>query len=206
VNAAATNVVVATRNAHKVREIAALFEEAGVRLQLVPIDEIAPSAELREDEDTFTGNALAKARQAAAATGWAALADDSGIEADALDGAPGVWSARYAGVPCDDRRNNEKLLHELAGIPPDRRGARYQCAAVYVDSAQGIELVRTGMCEVRVLEAARGTGGFGYDPLMLIEPLGKTMAEISLAEKNRLSHRALAFRALTSALRARGIG
>ena len=199
-------VVVATRNAHKVREIAALFEDEGVRLQLVPIDDMAPTAELREDEDTFTGNAFAKARQAAAATGCPALADDSGIEVDALGGAPGVWSARYAGVPCDDARNNEKLLRELAGIPPDRRGARYQCAAVYVDRARGIDLVRTGTCAARVLEAPRGTGGFGYDPLMLIEPLAKTMAEISLAEKNRLSHRALAFRALASALRARAIG
>jgi XTP/dITP diphosphohydrolase len=199
-------VVVATRNRHKVVEIAALLAEVGVRFDLVVIDDVAPHAELREDEDTFEGNALAKARQAAAATGMPALADDSGVEVDALGGAPGVWSARYAGEPSDDARNNEKLLRELRGVEPARRTARYRCAAVYVDPAAGVEVVRTGACEVRALESPRGTGGFGYDPLMLVESLGKTMAEIDLAEKNRLSHRAVAFRALAAELRARGIG
>jgi XTP/dITP diphosphohydrolase len=198
-------VVVATRNAHKVKEISALLSEAGVALRLVPIDEIAPLAELREDEDTFEGNALAKARQAAAATKLAAIADDSGVEVDALGGAPGVWSARYAGEPCDDGRNNDKLVHQMTGVPAEKRGARYRCAAVYVDPARGVEVVRTGACEVRVLEAGRGSGGFGYDPLMLVESLGKSMAEIPLAEKNRLSHRAFAFRALATALREHGV-
>ncbi len=187
-------VVVASRNKHKLREIETLL--AGLGLELVNIDEIAPEAELREDETTFEANALAKARQAAAATGLPALADDSGIEVDALGGAPGVHSARYAGEPCDDTRNNEKLLRDLAGVT--RRTARYRCAAAWVDGKR--ELVREGSCEGVVLTAPRGTGGFGYDPLMLLPALGKTMAEIDLPEKNRLSHRAAAFRALAAVL------
>jgi XTP/dITP diphosphohydrolase len=194
-------VVVASRNAHKLREIAALFEEAGLGFELVNIDAVAPQAELIEDEPTFEANAIVKARQAVAATGLPAIADDSGIEVDALGGAPGVRSARYAGEPCDDARNNAKLLRELAGVEPARRTARYRCAAAFVDNSR--EIVRSGSCEGRVLEAGRGSGGFGYDPLMLIESLGRTMAEITPAEKNQISHRAMAFRALAQALRGR---
>lgn len=198
-------VVVATRNRNKVREIAALLAEAGLDLVAVPIDDLAPGAELVEDEDNFEGNALAKARQASAACGLPALADDSGIEVDALGGAPGVRSARWAGEPCDDGRNNHKMLREMAAVPTEKRTARYRCAAAFVDLAQSLELVRTGACEGVVMTAPRGRGGFGYDPLFLVPSLGKTMAEIDLAEKNRLSHRAAAFRALAQALR-EGLG
>jgi XTP/dITP diphosphohydrolase len=194
-------VVVATRNRHKVREIAVLLDEAGLDLSAVTIDEIAPDAELREDEDTFEGNALAKARQASVACNLPAIADDSGIEADALGGAPGVRSARWAGEPCDDARNNQKMLHEMAGVAGGRRTARYRCAAAFVDVAASMEVVRAGACEGTLLTAPRGTGGFGYDPLFFIPSLGKTMAEIDLEQKNRLSHRAAAFRALAQALR-----
>ena len=197
----ARRVVVASRNAHKLREIAALLADAGVPFDLVNIDQLAPDAPLVEDEPTFEANALAKARQAAAATGLPAIADDSGVEVDALGGAPGVRSARYAGDPCDDRRNNHKLLEALRGVPPQGRTARYRCAAAFVDPAAGVELVREGACEGRVLEAPRGTGGFGYDPLMLVPPLGRTMAEIDEETKNRISHRGAAFRALAAALR-----
>lgn len=193
-------VVVATRNRHKVREIGALLEEAGLGFDTVPIDEVASTAELVENEQTFEGNALAKARQAAVACGLPALADDSGIEVDALAGAPGVWSARWAGEPSDDGRNNQKMLAEMAGVPSDRRTARYRCAAVFVDG-RGLEVVRTGTCEGLLLGAPRGSGGFGYDPLFLVPSLGLTMAEIDLVTKNRLSHRAAAFRALARALR-----
>lgn len=193
-------VVVASRNAHKVREIEVLMQ--GLAMELVGIDDVAPGMELREDEPTFEANALAKARQAAAASGLPAIADDSGIQVDALDGAPGVRSARYAGDPCDDARNNDKLLRALTGVSPARRTARYQCAAAFVNPARGQEIVRVGTCEGRVLEAPRGTGGFGYDPLFFLERLGKTMAEIDLDEKNRVSHRAAAFRSLALALRA----
>jgi XTP/dITP diphosphohydrolase len=193
--------VVATRNRHKVREIAVLLAEAELTLEAVTIDEVAPTAELREDEDTFEGNALAKARQASVACGMPAIADDSGIEVDALGGAPGVRSARWSGEPCDDGRNNEKMLRELSGIPAVQRTARYRCAAAFVDAAQNDEVVRSGACEGVLLSEAQGTGGFGYDPLFFIPSLGRTMAQIDLVEKNRLSHRATAFRALAQALR-----
>jgi len=195
-------VVVATRNRHKVREIAVLLAEAGMAIETVTIDEVAPTAVLLEDEDTFEGNALAKARQASVACGLPAIADDSGIEVDALGGAPGVRSARWAGEPCDDGRNNEKMLREMAAVPAGQRTARYRCAAAFVDVARNLEFVRSGACEGVLLGEARGSGGFGYDPLFFIPSLGRTMAEIDLAEKNRLSHRAVAFRALAQVLAA----
>ena len=193
-------VVVASRNRHKLREIGVLLADAGLAWDLVSVDEVAPESALTEDEPSFEGNALSKARQAAAATGLPALADDSGIEVDALHGAPGVYSARWSGEPCDDARNNQKMLRELLGVPTEERTARYRCAAAFVEPARGLELVRMGACEGRLLESARGTGGFGYDPLFFIEALGRTMAEIPLEEKNRLSHRAAAFRQLARAL------
>ena len=198
-------VVVATRNRGKLVEIVDLLGGAGA-LELVTIDDVAPAAFLREDEDTFEGNALAKARQAAAATGLPAIADDSGLEVDALGGAPGVWSARYAGEPSDDGRNNAKLLEALRGVPAEQRQARFRCAAAFVDGARALVIVESGACEGRILEAPRGSGGFGYDPLFLVPPVDKTMAELPLAQKNQLSHRAAAFRALAAAMRARGIG
>ena len=203
-DSAAPAVVVATRNRGKLREILVLLQEAKLGFRLITIDELAPDAELREDEATFEGNALAKARQAAAATGLPALADDSGLEVDALDGAPGVWSARYAGLPSDDARNNEKLAQALAArnVPAGGRGARYRCVAAFVDPARGLELTRSGVCEGEILSAPRGSGGFGYDPYFFLPSLGRTMAEIDLDTKNQLSHRAAAFRALARALAA----
>jgi len=198
VTAPATRVVVATRNKGKLREIVPLLE--GLGLELVTIDALAPEAELREDGVTFEQNALAKARQAASATGLPAIADDSGLEVDALDGAPGVWSARYAGPGADDDKNNAKLLEALRGVPAPRRTGRFRCVAVFVDPARGVELLRDGACEGEILEAPRGSDGFGYDPLFLLPALGRTMAELPLEEKNRLSHRAAAFRALATAL------
>ncbi len=168
------------------------------------IDALTPAAELREDGLTFEDNALAKARQAAAATGLPALADDSGLEVDALGGAPGVHSARYAGLGASDAANNAKLLEALRDVAPARRSARYRCVAAFVDPARGLEVTRAGACEGRLLDAPRGTAGFGYDPLFVLPDRGLTMAEISLDEKNRLSHRAAAFRALAQALAAVG--
>jgi XTP/dITP diphosphohydrolase len=191
-------VVVATRNRGKLKEILRLLEPAGLRFELVAIDEIAPHARLVEDEPTFEDNALAKARQAAAATGLPALADDSGLEVDALGGAPGVRSARFAGEPSDDARNNAKLIAALRDVPPVERGARFRCAAAFVDPERGIEMARAGECAGEILTAPRGTAGFGYDPLFLIPARGLTMAELDLDEKNSLSHRAAAFRALAA--------
>jgi XTP/dITP diphosphohydrolase len=193
-------VVLATRNRGKLAEIVRLLGERAADLELITIDEIAPHARLDEDGDTFEANALAKARQAAAATGLPAIADDSGLEVDALDGAPGVYSARYAGEPSDDLRNNRKLLAAMRDLPADRRSARFRCVAAYVDPAQNIELVRSGACEGEIMPVARGSLGFGYDPLFLIPHLALTMAELPIDEKNQLSHRAIAFRALAIAL------
>ncbi len=194
-------VVVATRNRGKLRELVPLLSAAGLGLDLVTIDELAPDAELREDGDTFEANALAKARQAAQATGLPALADDSGLEVDALGAAPGVYSARYAGPGADDARNNAKLLEALRSVEgPGRRG-RYRCVAAFVDPARNLELTRVGSCTGEILASPRGEGGFGYDPLFLVPELGLTMAELPLEQKNRLSHRAAAFRALAEALR-----
>ena len=192
--------VFATRNRGKLRELVPLFEELALGLELVTIDEVAPDTELREDAMTFEENALAKARQAAAATGLPALADDSGLEVDALGGAPGVHSARYAGVGATDAANNAKLLEALREVPPERRTARYRCVAAFVDPTRALELTRAGACEGALLAAPRGAGGFGYDPLFVVPGRGVTMAEIALDEKNRLSHRAAAFRALAVAL------
>jgi len=194
-------VVLATRNRGKVPEIVRLLGARAARLRLVTIDEIAPDAALIEDGDTFEANALAKAQQAAAATGLPAIADDSGLEVDALGGAPGVYSARYAGEPSNDARNNQKLLDALHSLPSSApRSARFRCVAAYVDPARGIAIARSGACEGEILSAPRGTLGFGYDPLFLVPRLGKTMAELPIDEKNQLSHRAAAFRALADAL------
>ncbi|HEY7373037.1 MAG TPA: RdgB/HAM1 family non-canonical purine NTP pyrophosphatase [Polyangia bacterium] len=193
--------MLASRNRGKLREIVPLL--GGLGFDLCTVDEIAPACELREDGDTFEANALAKARQAAAATGLPAIADDSGLEVDALAGAPGVYSARYAGLPSDDARNNAKLLDALSGVPASGRGARFRCVAVFVDPAAGVELLRSGDCAGEILEQPRGDLGFGYDPLFLVPALGRTMAELPLDEKNRLSHRAAAFHALAEALAAR---
>ena len=212
--------VLASRNRGKLREIVPLL--AGLGFDLVTVDEVAPDCELREDGATFEDNALAKARQAAAATGLAAIADDSGLEVDALGGAPGVYSARYAGLTISsgspvppatgvgeqsssdshaiDSRNNAKLLEALRDVPAPRRGARFRCVAAFVDPGAGVELTRSGDCAGQILAQPRGDLGFGYDPLFLVPALGRTMAELPLDEKNRLSHRAAAFRALAEAL------
>jgi XTP/dITP diphosphohydrolase len=196
-----TKVVVATRNRGKLREIVPLLE--GLPFELVTIDDVAPDAELIEDGETFEENALAKARQAAAATGLPAIADDSGLEVDALGGAPGVRSARYAGTPSDDANNNAKLLEAMKHVPAEQRRARFRCVAAYVDPAGGIEIAKSGVCEGEILwkERRREGLGFGYDPLFLVPGLGRTMAELPLEEKNQLSHRAAAFRALAENLR-----
>jgi XTP/dITP diphosphohydrolase len=193
-------VVVASRNRGKLREIVPLL--AGLDLDLATIDDVAPDCELREDGATFEENAFAKARQAAAATGLPAIADDSGLEVDALDGAPGVHSARYAGLPSDDVRNNAKLLEALRDVPASRRRARFRCVAAFVDPTTGVELARSGACEGEILTQGRGDLGFGYDPLFLVPTLGRTVGELALPEKNGLSHRAAAFRALADALEA----
>lgn len=187
--------VLASRNRHKAEQVARLLPD----LELVPLDDVAPGLELAEPFDTFEDNALAKARAAVAATGLPAVADDSGLEVDALGGAPGVRSARYAGEDASDAANNSKLVDALAGTSEDDRTCRYRCVAVFV-RPDGRELLASGSCEGRVVLEGRGTLGFGYDPHVVPEGETRTMGEIPLDEKLKFSHRGRAFRALAEML------
>ena len=193
----------ATRNRNKVRELAHLLADLDV--EVISLADRPEVPDVVEDGDTFTANAVKKARAVAAVTGLPALADDSGLEVDALHGLPGVQSARYAGVGHDDAANNRKLLAALAGVPPARRTARFRCAIALADptGALGAAVeVREGACEGVILDAPRGTGGFGYDPHFLDPATGLTAAELPLERKNELSHRGKAMRALIARLRA----
>jgi XTP/dITP diphosphohydrolase len=186
----APRVVLASSNLAKLREFAALL--AGQPLTLVRQSELGIAAP-PETGTTFLENALIKARNAARASGLAAMADDSGIEVDALGGAPGVYSARYAGEGASDDANLEKLLRALDGLPVERRGARYRCVIVYVASANDPEpLIGEGDWSGTLIAARRGTNGFGYDPSFVPAGDTRTVAEMPEAEKNRKSHRAKA--------------
>jgi XTP/dITP diphosphohydrolase len=184
--------VLATRNEHKLRELAELLPE--LRLESLPDDVELPP----EDGDSFAANALIKARAAHEATGAAAFADDSGIEAAALGGAPGIFSARYAGQGAGDEANLDKLLSEVAAAGEDRRVV-YVCVLAYVN-ADGEEGLFEGRCEGSLAEQPRGSGGFGYDPAFVPDELGgeRTMAELSAEEKNAISHRGRAARLLAA--------
>lgn len=187
--------VFASRNRHKVVQVAELLPD----IDLLTLDDVAPGLELEEPFDTFEENALVKARTVYLATGLPAIADDSGIEVDALGGAPGVRSARYAGEAATDADNNRKLIENLRDVPEDRRTCRYRCVAAYV--APGVELTASGSCEGRVVLEPRGTLGFGYDPYVVPEGDTRTMGEIPLEEKLQFSHRGRAFRKLAGLLR-----
>ena len=197
--------LVATSNPGKVRELAVIL--AGLPVELVGLDAVGRGRlpEVEETGDTFLDNARIKARAYAAWSGLAALADDSGLEVDALRGAPGVRSARYAGEGADDQANLDKLLAELAGVPGDRRTARFRCAAVLVDPDGGEQHAEAAW-EGRLLTEPRGTGGFGYDPVFVPVGWHRTSAEVDAATKNAASHRALAFTALRPAIEAWAAG
>ncbi|MGT2424891.1 RdgB/HAM1 family non-canonical purine NTP pyrophosphatase [Amnibacterium kyonggiense] len=190
--ARAARIVLGTGNAHKVVELAAILGPLLPGVELLRNEGPSPV----EDADSFVGNALIKARAASRASGLPAIADDSGIAVDALDGAPGIHSARYAGTGRDE--DNRALLLESLGDAVDR-SARFVCAAVYVDGER--EVVREATWEGSVLPAERGAGGFGYDPLFVpADGGGRTAAELTTDEKNALSHRGKAFRALAEAI------
>jgi XTP/dITP diphosphohydrolase len=193
--------VIATANAGKLGEFQALL--AG--LPFVPVSQASIGVPSPDETGTsFAANALIKARHAAAATGEAAIADDSGLEVDALGGAPGIYSARYAGEGAADEANNAKLLAALAGLAPPARRARYRCALVYVDGPDDPRpLEAEGFWEGSILDAPRGSGGFGYDPYFWLPERGATAAELEPEEKNRLSHRGRALAALRELLGAR---
>ena len=178
--------VVATRNRGKLQEIRSLLE--GVVDTVRCAADFAGFPETIEDGLTFRDNALKKAREAMRFTGLPALADDSGLVVDALDGRPGVHSARFAGEGSGDAANNRRLLEELNGIPTDRRQAAFVCVLAFV-TPEGIEQVFSGRVGGLVLTSERGEGGFGYDPLFLVDGFCRTMAELTLQEKNSISHR-----------------
>jgi XTP/dITP diphosphohydrolase len=191
--------LLASANQGKLRELRTIL--AGLPVELVGLTEagLGDPPEVEETGDTFLENALLKARAYAAWSGRAAVADDSGLEVDALGGAPGVRSARYAGEGAGDRANLDKLLAALAGVPPERRTARFRCAAVLVDP-EGGEWHAEAAWEGRVLDAPRGTGGFGYDPVFLPDGWDRTSAEVDQVTKDAASHRGKAFRALRPAI------
>jgi XTP/dITP diphosphohydrolase len=194
---AGSRLVVATANQGKLREFRALL--AGLPFELTSLAELGlPSPE--ETGASFLDNALLKARHAAALSGCAAVADDSGIEVDALGGAPGIHSARYAGSGASDEANNAKLLSALAGVPHEGRQARYRCALVFVAAADAPPLVAQACWQGVLLDSPRGSGGFGYDPYFWLPEFGKTAAELAPEVKNHVSHRAKAMLALRDML------
>jgi XTP/dITP diphosphohydrolase len=184
-------VVLATRNEGKLRELARILDTG----RLVGLDAFPGAPDVPETEATFEGNALLKARAIAAYTGLPTVADDSGLCVDALNGMPGVLSARWAGRHGDDKANLELVLAQLADVPDDRLGARFVCAAALVDPAGG-EWVTTGEVAGRLIRERRGSGGFGYDPIFVPDGFQETTAEMTPEAKDAISHRGRAFRAL----------
>ena len=186
--------VLASNNPGKLREFSQLLADA--RIRVIPQGERGVP-EVAETGLTFVENAILKARNAAVYSGLAALADDSGIEVDALNGAPGIYSARYAGAGATDADNLNKLLRELDGVADGERTARYQCVLVYLRHAEDpTPLICQGTWEGRILSIPRGERGFGYDPIFLVPTHGCSAAELDPVDKNRLSHRGQALRQL----------
>ena len=187
-------IYLASGNAHKLHELQTALDQTGLAFQVLGPDKIGGMPEVEETGTTFEANALLKAhalQEMADSDAWF-LADDSGIEIDALDGRPGVISARYAGEPCDDEANNDKVLEEMREVSDRDRSCRFRCVLALV--GKDLQETFAGACEGDLLQKRRGSGGFGYDPLFLPKESASTFAEISLDEKAKISHRA---RALT---------
>ena len=197
-------IVIATRNRHKAVELQTLLH--GVGYDAVRLDEIDPDGKIPEVEETgttFKENALLKAQAIAKATGLPAIGDDTGLEVDALGGAPGIFSARYSGENCTYEDNVKKLLRELSDVADDRRKARFKTVAVYVHKET--ELSAEGVVEGVITEKEEGVGGFGYDPVFSVLDMKKTYAQLADEEKNRVSHRGKAIRSLIEKLRENGL-
>lgn len=195
-----TTVLIASNNAHKATEIAEALDFPGWEFKT--LKQVGVSSDPAEDAETFLGNARIKAHAAQQASGgMPVLADDSGLEVDALDGAPGVHSARYAGEPCDDAANNAKLLDALSDVADEARTARFVCQLVFLDE-NGNEVDARGTVEGRIAHEAHGENGFGYDPLFLPEVFGleRSLGEAKPEEKNAVSHRGNALRELRAKL------
>jgi XTP/dITP diphosphohydrolase len=184
-------IVLGSRNRKKIGEIAELFAPYGI--ELIGVSEFPHVAEVVEDGDTFAANAGKKASEVAVALNRWVIAEDSGLCVDALGGAPGIYSARYAGEQGSDSANNEKLLSELAAVPTDKRTAYYVCYAVLSDPTGQIRLSAEGRCHGRILREYHGDHGFGYDPLFLVPEYHQTFGQLTPAVKRHISHRAKAF-------------
>ena len=190
-------IVVASSNKGKIAEIKAAL--INLPITVLALKDFGDIPEAVETGTTFNENAILKARHYAHYTGKACLADDSGLEVDALNGAPGVYSARYAGEGASDQDNNKKLLKEVKKISSAKRTARFHCVLAFIDTDKTI-MTSNGVCEGILLDAARGVDGFGYDPLFLIPELNKTLAEVSMQVKNSISHRGQALRNMAKQL------
>lgn len=196
---ASAPLLLATRNAHKVGELQAILSDVGVEVSLIGMDAFPAVPDVVEDGLTFATNALKKARETALATQLPCVADDSGLCVDALNGMPGVFSARWSGRHGDDAANLDLVLAQLADVADEFRGARFECVAALA-LPSGEERVVTGVIEGILLRAPRGSGGFGYDPIFLPHGHDRTTAEMSLTQKNAISHRGRAFRGLAPAI------
>jgi len=196
----AVEILIGTTNPGKVAEIEAALKD--LPIQVISLNRLGNFPNVVEDGKSYEENALKKARALAEFSGYLTLADDSGLEVDALNGAPGILSARYSGENANDARNNEKLLRVLAGLPQEKRGARFVCVIALCSpiSSDGRERVFRGECEGWIALEPRGENGFGYDPLFFYPPLGKTFAEIDRETKGRFSHRGKALAKLKRAL------
>ncbi|MFG0294424.1 MAG: XTP/dITP diphosphatase [Maioricimonas sp. JB045] len=193
-----TTIVIASRNAKKLGELRELLAPGG--LDVVSVGDFPDVPEVVEDGTTFAENAAKKATQTARYLQQWALGEDSGLMVDALDGAPGIYSARYSGPDATDERNNQKLIEALSGVPPHKRGAGYVCSIAVADPQGEVQLTVEQRCRGRISEEPRGTNGFGYDPYFLIPEYHRTFGELSPVVKRQLSHRGRALRQLVPAL------
>jgi XTP/dITP diphosphohydrolase len=193
-------VVLATQNAHKLVEMRRILDEAGLDIELVGTDQFPDLTDVVENGSTFAANALLKARSVCAETGLPAIADDSGLSVDALNGMPGIFSARWSGSHGDDLANLNLLLGQLTDVPDARRGAAFHCAAAVV-LPDGTERLVEGTIDGTLIREPRGTNGFGYDPIFVHLGESRTTAEMSAEEKDAISHRGRAMRALVPVLR-----
>ena len=194
-------IVLASRNAHKIKELYAFISPIDPTIEILSLDDIGFSGDIEENGTTFEENALIKA-QAVADMGYIGIADDSGLAVDALNGAPGVYSARYAGGHGDDHANNMLLLEHIKDVPDERRTAQFvSVSACAFPGGSHAPIVCRGECPGTILHAYRGNGGFGYDPLFYYAPFDKTYAEMTPEEKNQISHRANAMQLFIAAFK-----
>jgi len=194
-------IVLATANTHKVIEFQRILNELLPDLELVAASQFPGVPEVEETGSTFAENALIKARAINEFTNLPALADDSGLVVEALNGAPGIFSARYAGLPANDKANVVKLLNEIKELDKSLLGAKFECAIALVDKSEDLELVVDGQMPGQVIKEVRGENGFGYDPIFVPQGLTKTSSELTDSEKDKISHRGIALRKMSQILK-----